>query len=525
MNKSYYELMDEITKEELLEGLVGYGLFHESIPPILTSKPFYDFCQNLNNEAFFETIKERKFIQYESMRNISIPRVLAIPHPMAYWNLCNVLSQSWEEIKERFKEKTENNPFKISRIHIRKLKNEDRLFKMSYKNFQVDSSPEFDLSIGKKYLVKADISNCFPSFYTHSIPWALVGKDIAKQNKNSNNLYYNKIDKFARNLKDAETHGILIGPDASNILSEIILTSIDNIMTSDGFYYIRNIDDYAFYAQSYEEAEKFLLSLAATLKEFSLSLNYKKTEILPLPLASNEHWITRLNSLILPDKLNFKEVRIYLDIAIELMQCSGDNLAVINYVTKTLANKKMTINAKEFYVKRIHHLVLLYPYLVRILEKDIFLAHEIEQKDIKSIADNLFKIASANRQYEAVSYAIYFAIKNNFKLNAEQKLYNFAEESNDCIFMLLAYLYDKKFSVGKAMEYKDLAKSFIVVTTNQNNQNKKKINIDEFWLFIYEALSLSDLYENLLPSDLENEAEWKTLKENDISFLKPEFRN
>ena len=33
----------------------------------------------------------------------------------------------------------------------------------------------------KKYIVKTDIENCFPSMYTHSLPWALVGKGIAKK--------------------------------------------------------------------------------------------------------------------------------------------------------------------------------------------------------------------------------------------------------------------------------------------------------------------------------------------------------
>ena len=46
---------------------------------------------------------------------------------------------------------------------------------MNYSNWKTDGTPEPDLLIGKKYIVKADISTCFPSIYTHSIPWALVG--------------------------------------------------------------------------------------------------------------------------------------------------------------------------------------------------------------------------------------------------------------------------------------------------------------------------------------------------------------
>ena len=55
---------------------------------------------------------------------------------------------------------------------------------MNYKNWYLDGNPELDLLIQKneinRYLVKADISTCFPSIYTHSIPWAIVGKQQSK---------------------------------------------------------------------------------------------------------------------------------------------------------------------------------------------------------------------------------------------------------------------------------------------------------------------------------------------------------
>ncbi len=56
---------------------------------------------------------------------------------------------------------------------------------MNYSNWKTDGTPEPDLLIGKRYLVKADISTCFPSIYTHSIPWALIGKDDAKARRGS----------------------------------------------------------------------------------------------------------------------------------------------------------------------------------------------------------------------------------------------------------------------------------------------------------------------------------------------------
>ena len=56
---------------------------------------------------------------------------------------------------------------------------------MSYDNWRVDGSPENSLIYRKQYSVHADISKCFPSVYTHSLAWALAGKNVAKANKNN----------------------------------------------------------------------------------------------------------------------------------------------------------------------------------------------------------------------------------------------------------------------------------------------------------------------------------------------------
>lgn len=40
MKKKYYEFMNELSSDELYEGLLGYGLFNDKLPPVLTSKVF-----------------------------------------------------------------------------------------------------------------------------------------------------------------------------------------------------------------------------------------------------------------------------------------------------------------------------------------------------------------------------------------------------------------------------------------------------------------------------------------------------
>ncbi|MCX0405461.1 RNA-directed DNA polymerase, partial [Clostridium perfringens] len=225
----------------------------------------------------------RQYIYYESMRNINFPRPLGIPNPMAYQRLCECLSENWDKIQKHFETTTKDKSYKVSRIHIRKLNNSGSLFEMNYDNWRSDGSPELDLLIGKRYIVKADISNCFPSIYTHSLPWALVGKATSKTNRNKSE-WFNKIDHYVQNIKNGETHGLIIGPHTSNLLSEIILCSIDKKLNK--WDYIRNIDDFTCYVETYDKAQRFLVELSEQLREFDLVLNHKKTEIIELPVGA-----------------------------------------------------------------------------------------------------------------------------------------------------------------------------------------------------------------------------------------------
>jgi len=280
--KTYLHFMSEISPNELYKGLLVYGMFSEKLPPIFTSLAFYNYCNSLNPSF---PNKEYQYVFYESMRNINIPRPLAIPNPMAYQKQCKCLADNWPNILSHFRTQTMSIPYAISRIHIRKRNTTESLFEMNYSDWRSDGSPELDILPGMRYQVCADISNCFPSIYSHSIPWALVGKDIAKTCRSSDR-WFNKIDYSCRCLKCGETHGLLIGIHTSNLLSEIILTTIDNHLYNKGYRFIRKIDDYVCYTPTYEQAQFFLIDLAEELRNYDLLLNHKKTSIEELPIAT-----------------------------------------------------------------------------------------------------------------------------------------------------------------------------------------------------------------------------------------------
>lgn len=98
--------------------------------------------------------------------------------------------------------------------------------------------------------------------------------------------------------------------------------------------------------------------------------------------------------------------------------------------------------------------------------------------------------------YEACSYPIYWSIKYNYKFE-KKSIIGDAKDSNDCIFLLLVFLrmkIDK--DMDKIKRLKKIAKDL------------SASEFDRYWIFVYEALSESDI-----------SGEYKAIKKERVSFI------
>ena len=440
MRKKYSDYMDEITSDNLYDKLLGYGLFSNKIPPMFESESFGQYCKN-HNPGFND--KRYDYIRYNTIRNINMSRQLGIPVPMSYSKLCARLKENWDNLKSHFHKYTDNQNYVISRNHIQLSKKHKELFEMNYDDWKNAGSPKDDLLIGKRYVAKADISTCFPSIYTHSISWALIGKENAKQR--NRNVWYEKLDESCRNIKYGETHGLLIGPHTSNLISEVILTVVDNNLYNKGWCFIRNIDDYTCYIETREQAEEFITDLIEELGAFDLSLNHKKTKIENLPISSVEFWVRKLNGFNLLTnygEVDYKHARDYFDLANELLESNGGNASVLNYAIKVLSKQTLTENAKTYCWKMSMHLCLLYPYLISLMDEIVFSYFDTPDEALQDFINKAYDYGFSKHNYEECSYAIYFAIKHDMKV---EKL-NISDiiNSDDCILKTISYIYYKK---------------------------------------------------------------------------------
>lgn len=86
---------------------------------------------------------------------------------------------------------------------------------------------------------------------------------------------------------------------------------------------------------------------------------------------------------------------------------------------------------------------------------------------------------------------------NKYEFEIKELNFDVAKSSNNCLFLLFSYLYyEKKKDKAVVKFFKDYARSLVAT------------EMDNYWLFIYEALSQSDLQDY-----------WKAMKKNNVSFI------
>ena len=486
-----------LTADEVLIGLLNHGLFAEKLPPCFSSQGLSalipDSLLKIGTEKDGKKLgkliaqQTRGHVRYQAMRDVNIPRHMGIPHPQSYVGQCLAIRRCWNKIKRHCGKP--KHP--VSRIFVRQT-GHGRIFEMSYKGAERFENEEHELGFltAARFVVHADISTCFPSIYTHSIPWALHGKKKAKTSRGDLALEGNVLDKATQALSDSQTNGLLIGPHSSNILSEIVLTAVDTALLKSGYSSVhRHIDDYRYYARNHEDAENFLRDLGLALREFALALNEKKTRILSLPRPQTEHWIREMNAFAFPDgEIRHSTVRSFLDLALHLAQQSGTS-AVLNYAIKMLP-PRLNERARRLFTLEAANLALAYPYLAPLMDEYVFGRHPHPglAAVIARFVGELTAIGTQRVYPDAIAQALYLAIKHNITLPQSEAELRKIVNIDDCICDVLLLEYAVRRSLSKV--------SSAITKRAKNLKGLDPRDQDAFWPLIYRVWSDADLRGN-----------------------------
>jgi len=158
---------------------------------------------------------------------------------------------------------------------------------------------------------KTDISGCYGSIYTHSISWALHGKELAKNSGGSNGhgcLLGDYIDSEIQNMHSRQTIGIPQGSVLSDLIAEMVLGYADLLLSREldrdsmledcEYKILRYRDDYRVFARRQEVVHSILLVIMRILSGLNFKLGAAKTAlsndvVLDSVKADKVEWLLR----------------------------------------------------------------------------------------------------------------------------------------------------------------------------------------------------------------------------------------
>ncbi len=278
-----------------LATILARGYFPKELPPPFNTKLFGAFAETAPADFHLDTSKKgskSNLVSRPAVHNLArtgtLRRKLTIPNPVNQYQTARAVVEGWAKLKATCMLSP------ISLTTPRYLKHSIRAISPR-SPFDAIPVARARSRTASRYLLATDLSQFYPSIYTHSIPWALHKKAVAKAKPNDYSLLGNVLDLAMRNGQDKQTIGIPIGPDTSLVIAEAILSSVDaqltGTITKRGFRYI---DDIACGFRTIAEAEETLGRLQHLIGDLQLQLNPRKTRIVELPSELEASWVPHL---------------------------------------------------------------------------------------------------------------------------------------------------------------------------------------------------------------------------------------
>ena len=150
-----------------------------------------------------------------------------------------------------------------------------------------------------KFYCKLDYKRCFDSIYTHSFKWIVASNTVDSKNFNNSSLFA-AIDRILQNINGYSSNGIIVGPEFSRLIAEILLQEIDNevfydllnnnIKLNEDYVLLRYVDDMFLFTNSEDTQKKIIEVIDAKSKKYLLELNEHKIEKSLTPYSGNA-WV------------------------------------------------------------------------------------------------------------------------------------------------------------------------------------------------------------------------------------------
>lgn len=488
-------LIRNMSKE--LFQILQRGYFPKELPPAFTT---YTFALNANDlkgnlQPGWSDIDARPILCSIPKNGIG-RRFVHVLHPLPYFFLAKYLTENYADVKRvcALSKISYSTPVQTQSLKQRYLVAKSK----SVASFQAGLQKK---SMDKYVELKVDVSNFYPSIYTHIIPWVFVGKDVAqniwRERKYGNLTSYspstnsdydkgNQIDDLFEKCQERQTHGIPVGPDASYLIAEAILSYLDNIMTTKypGIVGCRYYDDYYLYFDTTEEAEKALKVLIDEFKQMGLEINLAKVEINQLPISVVEKHVVKLSPYDFKSRRTDQMLQIYFELIWSLVRERPSKVqTILKYGLTTLERNLPALNAKDenlLYILLFKTAIMSPSAIPNILNLIRRVSGSVDLALVKRMTDAILRKHTELGHHIELLWALWMCMLYDLDIDTNEIVAIFQLKHPLCTLMMLDYLHNVK---PILLEDADVVKEINDLTNALTSASL----YNEWWIVLYEG--------------------------------------
>lgn len=390
----------------------------------------------------------------------------------------------------------------------------------------------FELNNKYYYFAKIDYKDCFDSMYSHTFKWIVSNNTIESKHFSYSNSMYTVIDRVLQSINSSISNGVLVGPEVSRMMAEILLQQIDcevhDQLTRNklekGIHYdiCRYVDDIYIFCKDADILNDVIKIFKEQSSNYQLKINELKTIKGTLPHSWNK-WKTdarryyqlfqqrfvhdRENAYLFKAQ-NFAKPKILATMKEEFLNVITENIhmkdKVVSYVMGALYNlfkpkesqklfsEKVTNHSIERTLDMLYYIFSFAPTFRnshRLISFIYFIDKEIGSEKIHEILQNLtkrYEYVLVKSNLEDIIDYIYLlsAYKIELSTSLEQLLWERIIK-NDNPILVAVYMMYSQYNARYANQVQSMIENIILKKISQIADVDLLLYKEMWWIYIF----------------------------------------
>lgn len=378
-----------------------------------------------------------------------------------------------------------------------------------------------------KLFCKLDYKRCFDSIYTHSYKW-IVTRDIVDSKEFNNSSLFAVIDRILQNINGASSNGVIVGPEFSRMIVEILLQQIDHEVYSEllnngmhrgtDYEIMRFVDDTFLFTNNEIAQDRIIEIIETKARSYLLEINQLKIDKQSTPYFRAD-WVNdievykdkvlkvlRTNKVVEQSGESFqvassvKDIRNLKDAYGHLVgKYKADKITLSNYIMSVFMNNMSSKNRKYTFFRTTTHKSIfalldcafyIYCYAINFkntqkLISILYYCHNEanlkSSKDLQAIVHKYESVIMDSNYNDMLNLLVVFdELGIHFSLEFEEKLFASIKTADDPI-ALATFLYYSKYNSKLMDQVSREVGAILDEKYNSIQDDGKELLYREFW--------------------------------------------